>query len=247
MKLSIVIPVYNEERTVAEVIREVSDVLIDDPSTSSGQVKKEIIVVNDASSDKTGEILQRLEKSNKDLVVVTHAQNKGKGAAVRTGFAKATGDYIVIQDADLEYNPDYFKVLLKPILSGKTQVVYGTRLKKLPKLTQHGTMGKTRFLLHFFGNRFLSLVTSILYLQWVTDMETCYKIFPREFLRTTTLHGNGFNFEPEITAKLIKAGYHIVEIPITTKPRGYDDGKKLQTVPEGIEAIKTLFKYRFSK
>lgn len=240
MKLSIVIPVYNEEKTVAEVIKEVSRVTI--PSVS-----KEIIVVNDASSDGTKEILQKLTKSYKDLVVVTHDKNKGKGAAVRTGFAKATGDYIVIQDADLEYDPEYFKGLLKPIVSGKTQVVYGTRLKKLPKLNQHGTMGKSRFLLHFFGNRFLSLITSILYFQWITDMETCYKVFPRQFLSTTTLNGNGFNFEPEITAKLIKAGYHIVEVPITTKPRGYDDGKKLQTVPEGIEAIKTLFKYRFNK
>ncbi len=240
MKLSIVIPVYNEERTIAEVIKEVTSVVIP-------EVKKEIIVVNDASSDNTREILQKLVKSHKDLVVVTHDKNKGKGAAVRTGFAKATGDYIVIQDADLEYNPEYFKSLLKPIVSGKTEVVYGTRLKKLPQLTQHGTMGKSRFLLHFFGNRFLSLVTSILYLQWITDMETCYKVFPRQFLSTTTLHGNGFNFEPEITAKLIKAGYRIVEVPITTKPRGYNDGKKLQTVPEGIEAIKTLFKYRFNK
>lgn len=240
MKLSIVIPVYNEERTVAEVIKEVSSVVIP-------EVTKEIIVVNDASSDGTKEILQKLTKSYKDLVVVTHDKNKGKGAAVRTGFAKATGDYIVIQDADLEYDPEYFKSLLKPIVSGKTQVVYGTRLKKLPKLTQHGTMGKSRFLLHFFGNRFLSLVTSVLYLQWITDMETCYKVFPRQFLSTTKLYGNGFNFEPEITAKLIKAGYHIVEVPITTKPRGYNDGKKLQTVPEGIEAIKTLFKYRFNK
>jgi glycosyltransferase involved in cell wall biosynthesis len=240
MKLSIVIPVYNEEKTIAEVISEVSAVVI--PS-----VVKEIIVVNDASSDTTGEILQKVKKSFKDLVVVTHEKNKGKGAAVRTGFAKATGDYIVIQDADMEYDPQYFKKLVQPIIVGKTEVVYGTRLKQLPNLAKHGTMGKGRFLLHFFGNRFLSLVTSILYLQWITDMETCYKIFPKKFLSTTTLKGNGFNFEPEITAKLIKAGYHIVEIPITTKPRGYNEGKKLQTIPEGIEAIKTLFKYRFSK
>jgi len=247
MKLSIVIPVYNEEKTIAEVIKEVSAVVIPDPSTGSGQVKKEIIVVNDASHDATGDILQKMNKSFKDLVVVTHEKNKGKGAAVRTGFSRASGDYIVIQDADMEYDPQYFKKLLRPILDGKTEVVYGTRLKQFPKLAMHGTMGKTRFLLHFFGNRFLSLVTSILYLQWITDMETCYKIFPKKFLSTTTLKGNGFNFEPEITAKLIKAGYHIIEIPITTKPRGYNEGKKLQTVPEGIEAIKTLFKYRFSK
>ena len=240
MKLSIVIPIFNEEKTVAQVLKEVDDVVIPD-------VKKEIIVVNDASGDKTGEILKTLAKKYKDLVIITHEKNKGKGAAVRTGFAQATGDYIVIQDADLEYDPNYLKKLIKPILEGKTQVVYGTRLKQLPRLEGHGTMPKSRFLLHFFGNRFLSLITSVLYLQWITDMETCYKIFPREFLSKVTLHGQGFNFEPEITAKLIKAGYKIVELPITTKPRGYDEGKKLQTVPEGIEAVKTLFRYRFSE
>lgn len=240
MKLTIVIPVYNEESTIAQAIREVSDVVLKG-------VEKEIIVVDDASSDKTGEILAKLVKSNKALIVVTHSKNQGKGAALKSGFARATGDYIVIQDADLEYHPEYFKTLLKPILDGKTEVVYGTRLTQLPKLSGHGTMGRVRFLVHFFGNRFLSLITSILYLQWVTDMETCYKIFPRKFLDTILLTGSGFNFEPEITAKLIKAGYKITEVPITTKPRGYKEGKKLQTIPEGIEAVKTLLRLRFSK
>lgn len=236
MKLSIVIPVYNEDKTVAQVIKRVADVSI-------SQVTKEIIVVNDASKDKTAEILISLAKKHKDLVVITHKQNKGKGGAVRTGFAKATGDYIVIQDADLEYDPIQLKSLVKPILEGKTQVVYGTRLKRLPHL--HAEESKPRFLLHFFGNRFLSLITSILYLQWITDMETCYKIFPRKFLSKVTLHGNGFNFEPEITAKLLKAGYKIIELPIKTKPRGYKEGKKLNTWRDGISALYALVRHRF--
>jgi dolichol-phosphate mannosyltransferase len=236
MKLSIVIPIYNEEKTVAQIIERVDSIKI--PA-----VEKEIIAVNDSSSDSTGEILKGLEKKYKSLKVITHEVNKGKGAAVRTGFAKATGEYIVIQDADMEYDPVQLINLLKPIVDGKAQVVYGTRLKGLPKV--HGGMGRSRYLLHFYGNRFLSLVTSVLYGQWITDMETCYKIFPRKFLDKVTLLGEGFNFEPEITAKLIKAGYKITELPITTTPRGYQDGKKLQTFPEGKKALWTLLKYRF--
>jgi glycosyltransferase involved in cell wall biosynthesis len=236
MKLSIVIPVFNEEKTIAEVIKQVRSVTI--PS-----VKKEIIVVNDASTDKTKQVLSEIKKQSKDLEIITHDTNKGKGAAVRTGFAKATGDYIVIQDADLEYDPTYFVSLMEPIVQGKTKVVYGTRLKRLPHL--HGEESKPRFLLHYFGNRFLSLLTSLLYGQWITDMETCYKIFPREFLKSVTLKGQGFNFEPEITAKLIKNGYKIQELPITTKPRGYQEGKKLQTFPEGVSAVWTLIRCRF--
>jgi glycosyltransferase involved in cell wall biosynthesis len=238
MKLSIIIPAFNEEKTIKQILQRVNDI-------SLGNIQKEVIIINDYSTDNTQEIVNETIKKLPEFKLINHTVNKGKGAAVRTGFSNATGDYIVIQDADLEYNPEYFKTLLQPILNGKTDVVYGSRLTKLPDLKGHGTMSKTRFLVHFFGNRFLSLLTSILYLQWITDMETCYKIFPREFLNKVTLHGEGFNFEPEITAKLIKAGYKIIEIPITTNPRGYDQGKKLQTVPEGIEAIKTLIKYRF--
>ncbi|MBI5045142.1 MAG: glycosyltransferase family 2 protein [Candidatus Levybacteria bacterium] len=238
MKLSIIIPVYNEEKTISEVVREVNDVVIP-------EVKKEIIIVNDCSTDNTESVLNKIKQASKDLIIINHEKNKGKGAAVRTGFSHATGDYVIIQDADLEYNPQDFKKLIKPIVKGEAQVVYGTRLKKMPDLSGHGTMSKTRFLLHFFGNRFLSLITSILYLQWITDMETCYKIFPRKFLKKVTLNGEGFNFEPEITAKLVKSGYKIVELPITTKPRGYNEGKKLQTFPEGFSALWTLLKYRF--
>ncbi len=236
MKLSIIIPVFNEEKTIEAVIKKVSAIKLENAD-------KEIIVVNDCSSDSTGEILHNLSKIYKDLKIYTHEQNKGKGAALRTGFSHATGEYCVIQDADLEYDPMQIVSLFKPIVEGKAQVVYGTRLKRLPHL--RGEESTPRFLLHYFGNRFLSLITSMLYFQWITDMETCYKIFPRKFIQEVTLRGKGFEFEPEITAKLIKYGYKIKEIPITTKPRGYSEGKKLQTFPEGIKAFWTLIKYRF--
>lgn len=236
MTLSIVIPVYNEEKTIEDVIKQVIGVDL-------SPMKKEIVVVNDASSDNTKEKLQALSKKYTELQVFTHDTNKGKGAAVRTGMNKANGEYIVIQDADLEYDPSQLVDLVQPIIKKTSQVVYGTRLNRLPRV--HGSMSKSRFLAHYFGNRGLSLITSILYGQWITDMETCYKIFPREVLKKINLSGNGFDFEPEITAKLIKAGYKIKELPIDTTPRGYDDGKKLQTIPEGIRALKTLIKYRF--
>lgn len=236
MKLSVVIPIFNEEKTVEIIVNLVSRVKI--PG-----VKMEIILVNDASTDKTPFILKKLSKKYSELVIINHTRNQGKGAAVRSGFACATGDYIVIQDADLEYDPEFFKILLKPIVEGESKVVYGTRLKTISM--KNGTMSKGRFLLHFLGNRSLSLVTSVLYGQWITDMETCYKIFPRSFLSKTKLNGQGFNFEPEITAKLIKAGYKIREIPITTMPRGAGEGKKLHTVRDGVHALLTLIKYRF--
>lgn len=237
MKLSIIIPVYNEERTIEDVIQKVSDI-------SLSPMKKEIVIVNDASTDATQKKIELLQKKFKDIRVITHENNKGKGAAVRTGFANATGDFIVIQDADLEYDPIQLQSLIQPILTKRTEVVFGTRLRSIPQ--QHGSMPRSRFLVHFFGNRFLSLITSILYGQWITDMETCYKIFPRKALTNITLSANGFDFEPEITAKLIKQGYKIYELPIQTTPRGYSDGKKLQTIPEGIAALITLIKCRFS-
>lgn len=236
MTLSIVIPVFNEEKTVQSLLTAVAAVSI-------APVKKEIIVVNDASTDESAKILSKAKKTIPELRVITHEKNQGKGAAVRTGMHHATGDYIVIQDADLEYNPQDLKKLLQPILKGTAQVVYGSRLQRLPHLRAEES--RPKFLLHYFGNRFLSLVTSLLYLQWITDMETCYKIFPTSFIKKTPIYGNGFEFEPEITAKLIKAGYKIQELPIKTKPRGYEEGKKLQTIPDGIKALRTLIRYRF--
>lgn len=231
MKLSIIIPVFNEEKTILQIVEKVKEV--DFP------VKNEIIIVDDGSYDETREKLKKI----KDVKVILHEKNQGKGAAVKTGIKNSTGDYIIIQDADLEYDPNQIKDLLKPILEKKTEVVYGTRLKRLPDLSKEERT--LQFLVHYLGNRFLSLVTSVLYREWITDMETCYKLFPKKALNGVKLNARGFEFEPEITAKLLKKGFKILEVPISTNPRGYDEGKKINTVKDGIRAFTTLIKYRF--
>jgi glycosyltransferase involved in cell wall biosynthesis len=236
-RLSIIVPVFNEEKTVGKILEKLYKVKIDG-------VEKEIIVVDDGSTDSTASEISNLKSQISNLTVLQHETNRGKGAAVRTGIKAASGDYIIIQDADLEYDPEYIKKLVKPILNGKVKIVYGTRLNRLPNLTKEERT--PRFLLHFFGNRILSFITSILYAQWITDMETCYKLFPKKAVSGMKLNAKGFEFEPEITAKLLKKGYKILEIPIITVPRGYDEGKKLNTFRDGILALWNLFKYRFA-
>lgn len=235
MKLSIIIPVYNEEKTILEIIDRVKKEAI--PG-----VEKEIIVVDDGSTDSTRQKLETVKGDN--LKIILHQKNGGKGAAVRTGIENATGDYIIIQDADLEYHPKFIKNLVQPILEKKAEVVYGTRLNRMPHL--RGEEKKNLFILHYFGNRFLSLVTSVLYGQWITDMETCYKLFPKEAFAGVKLNARGFELEPEITSKLLKRGYKIKEISISVIPRGYNEGKKLNTVKDGLKALWYLVKYRFS-
>lgn len=230
MKLSIIIPVFNEEKTISKIIDKVISQEI--PGAS-----KEIIVVDDGSTDGTVSNIPQ----NK-VRFIKHEANMGKGAAVKTGINAATGDYVIIQDADLEYDPGDIPRLLEPILKGDAKVVYGTRLNRLPHL---GKEEKTfKFLLHYTGNRFLSLLTSILYGSWLTDMETCYKLFPTSAGKKFNLRSRRFDFEPEITAKLLKAGYKILEIPITTVPRDFSEGKKLRTFHDGSIALYTLLKYR---
>jgi dolichol-phosphate mannosyltransferase len=230
--LSIIIPVYNEEKTVLDVIKKLEKI-------SFIPIKREIIVVDDGSTDGTIEKI----KKNKKIIGLFHGVNKGKGEAVKTGLKKAKGDYVIIQDADLEYDPKYIKILLKPILENKAEVVYGTRLKRFPNLkSEEKTL---QFLVHYFGNRLLSLMTSVLYGQWITDMETGYKLFPRNALKGVKLNARGFEFEPEITSKLMKKGYKITEISIRVKPRGYDEGKKINTLRDGFKAFWSLLKYRF--
>lgn len=236
MKLSIIIPVFNEKETISEIIKRVREVRI--PS-----FEKEIIIVDDGSTDGTSDEIKKTIQGL-DIKFLKHKKNSGKGAAIKTGVSKATGDYIIIQDADLEYNPKDIVRLTTPIKEKLTQVVYGTRLRRLPNLKRDERT--LQFLIHYFGNRFLSLLTSILYGQWITDMETCYKLFPRKALSGIKLNSKRFDFEPEITAKLMKKGYKILELPITTIPRGYEEGKKLNTIRDGTIALYTLIKYRFS-
>ncbi len=236
MKLSIIIPVFNEEKTINKVIERVSALKI--PA-----VDIEIIVVDDGSSDATASEIKNLKLKIKNFTFLLHNKNQGKGAAVRTGINKASGDYIVIQDADLEYNPQDLKILVEEVINERARVVYGTRLKRMPNLSRDERT--PQFLLHYFGNRALSLLTSVLYGQWITDMETGYKLFPKDATKKIHLNAKGFELEPEITAKLLKNGYKIKEVPITTNPRGYDEGKKLHTVRDGFKALVTLVKYRF--
>ena len=237
MKLSIIIPVYNEEKTILHVISRLEKQAIP-------LVEKEIIVVNDGSTDATESKIKNLKFKIKNLKIFRHTKNLGKGAAVKTGIKNATGDYIIIQDADLEYNPKYIPTLIKPIQEKKTEVVYGTRLKRMPNL--EGEEKTLQFLTHYFGNRFLSLITSIFFGQWITDMETGYKLFPKSALNGIKLNAKGFELEPEITAKLMKKGYKILEIPIRVRPRGYDEGKKINTLKDGTKALWYLVKYRFN-
>src|SRR3989344_7866852 len=185
------------------------------------KVEKEIVVVDDGSTDATASVISNFTPpaGGSNFKIFRHGKNLGKGAAVRTGIENSAGEYIIIQDADLEYNPEQIKELIKPILGKEAEVVYGTRLNRPPNLKRDEK--NILFLLHYFGNRFLSLLTSILYGQWITDMETCYKLFPRKALKNIKLNAKGFEFEPEITLKLLKSGYRILEVPITTTPRGY--------------------------
>lgn len=236
MKLSIIVPVFNEEKTIGTILKKVAKIKI--PS-----VTKEVIIINDASTDSTHlEILKSHKKKN-NFTIISHDNNQGKGAAVRTGLKKATGEYVVIQDADLEYDPKDIERLIEPILKGNEIIVYGSRLKRWPNFSRDERT--PRFFLHYAGNKALSFIASVLYGQWVTDMETCYKVFPKSAIYNISLRSRGFEFEPEITAKLLKSGYKIYEIPIKTKPRGYNEGKKLNTIRDGVKALITLLRYRF--
>ncbi len=225
--LTVLMPVFNEQATLAEIIRRVRQVDIG--------LTLELIVVDDGSSDGTNKILRTLEDST--VRVIAHDKNQGKGAALRTGLAHASGDIVVIQDADLEYDPDDWPALLAPILKDKASVVYGSRFTG---------QRKNMLPLHWAGNRLLSLVTNVLYSSTLSDMETCYKAFDRRVLKDLTVVSNRFDFEPEITAKVLRRGYRIYEVPISYAGREFDEGKKI-TWRDGIGALKALVKFRFTK
>jgi len=226
MKLSIVMPVFNERNTIKEILRRVRQVDL-------GDLEREIVIVDDGSSDGTRDILAMEEDSS--TRVIYHPENRGKGAAVRTGFAAAAGDLIIIQDADLEYDPEDYPKLIEPVLKGKAQVVYGSRFTG-PR--------KNMLFWHFVGNRFLALVTNILYNTTLSDMETCYKLFTREALQGIELKSDHFDIEPEMTAKILKKKIRIFEVPISYAGREMEEGKKI-TWRDGIPALWSLIKYRF--
>ena len=232
VKLSIIIPAYNERQTIEDIIELVHQAPIDAPV----EVEKEILVVDDGSTDGTREILQELAQKYPDIKVFMHERNQGKGAAIRTALQHATGDYIVIQDADLEYDPREFGVLLRPLLEGKADVVYGSRF-----LGPH----RAFLFVHYLGNKFLNLITNILYDTILTDMETCYKMFRADVIKDIPLHARGFEFEPEVTAKVLKRGYRVFEVPISYSGRDFEEGKKIHPWKDGLRALWTLIKYRF--
>jgi glycosyltransferase involved in cell wall biosynthesis len=228
-KLSIIIPVYNEEKTIEIILDKVKRVKLPN-------VLKEIVIVDDYSLDDTRKILSKIK--DKSIKIAYHKENQGKGAAIKTGLKNATGDLVVIQDADLEYDPKEFPKLLNPILSGKTDVVYGSRFEVIKENIDK------MYKIHYLGNLFLTLLTNLLYNTRITDMETCYKMMKKDVLKDIRIKSDGFDFEPEITAKLLKKGHKIIEVPIGFVGRKFDEGKKITWI-DGLLAAYYLVKYRF--
>jgi glycosyltransferase involved in cell wall biosynthesis len=228
--VSIVVPAYNEERTIGEVLRRVSGL----------GLATEIIVVDDGSVDGTVQLVRSLEGKLNGLVVLPQDANRGKGAAVRAGIQASTGDIVVIQDADLEYDPADIPTLLRPLQEGVADVVYGTRLRG-------GEPQRAHLFWHYLGNRALSLMTNVLYNTTLSDMEVGYKAFRGDLIRSLKLVSNDFRFEPEVTAKVLRTpGVRLYEVPISYYGRTYDEGKKI-TWRDGFKAVAALLRFRFSR
>ncbi|MCX7705705.1 MAG: glycosyltransferase family 2 protein [bacterium] len=229
MLVSIIIPVFNEEKTIFEILLRVIE-------SDTGICQKQIIVVDDGSTDNTPKILEKVRKKFSNISVIKHPYNRGKAAALKTGFSYATGDIIIIQDADLEYDPSDYKRLITPIINDEADIVFGTRFYK----GRPGNMPLTRYIC----NRLLTLLCRIMYNIKISDMETGYKVFSRKVLEKIEIVSNGFDFEPEFTILAAKQKFRIKEVGISYKPRSVEHGKKIK-FKDGISALKTIFKNRF--
>ena len=225
MNLSVIIPVYNEAKNIEEILNRVQ----------TQQLANEIIIVDDNSQDGTRDILKRLDRKE-NIRVILQEKNQGKGAAVVAGMKAAKGDVLLIQDADLEYDPRDYPALLQPIKEGLADVVYGSRFL--------GAAHRVAMFWHQVANKLLTFLTNILYDSILTDMETGYKVFRREVIENMIIRSKRFNFEPEFTAKILKRKYRIFEVPITFNPRDYSDGKKIK-LKDAFEAVWALLRYRF--
>ena len=225
MKLSVVMPVFNEVQTIEEILARVQ----------AAPFEKEIVVVDDYSTDGTVDLLRRIAAQSENIRAFYHDRNRGKGAALRTGFAHVSGDVVIIQDADLEYDPREYPKMLEPILDGRADVVYGSRFLGGPH--------RVLFFWHYVGNQFLTLLSNMMSNLNLTDMETCYKAFRREVLTGLALKSDRFGFEPEFTAKVAKRKYRIYEVPISYSGRTYEEGKKINW-KDGVAAIVAIIRFR---
>ncbi len=222
--ISVIIPCYNEAKTLREILAQVEAIHLD----------KEIIIVDDHSTDETPAILAELARTHPHLTIIRHPHNRGKGAAVRSGLTRARGEITIVQDADLEYDPQDYYELVKPIASGRVDVVFGSRF-----LGRHTGM----YFWNALGNKFLTFLTNFLFNCWISDMETCYKVVRTRILRDLRLESDDFRIEPEIAAKVLRRGYRIYEVPVSYLGRTYEEGKKMKPI-QGLYAIVALIKYR---